>query len=214
MVQTMRSWSTLQPGETFSCVGCHEDKNTTPPLRPAPTEAMRAGPQPLEPFYGPPRGFSFAREIQPILDRHCVSCHSRRAVAEKKSTISLEGTGTLDAESKKTWSDAYKTLANPKYCSWVSPQSEPTRVPAYHAGAAKSRLIEMLEAGHEKVRLAREEMDRIACWIDLAVPFSGEYTEGMEKASIPTYQHYLDKRRRWEAEEARNIRALIQAQAN
>ena len=28
VIQTMRSWSTLQPGETFSCVGCHEDKNS------------------------------------------------------------------------------------------------------------------------------------------------------------------------------------------
>jgi len=29
-VQTTRSWSTLMPGETFSCVGCHEDKNSAP----------------------------------------------------------------------------------------------------------------------------------------------------------------------------------------
>jgi hypothetical protein len=79
-VQTMRSWSTLQPGEYFGCVGCHEHKNTAPP-----TEnygfslAMRAGPQNLEPFYGPPRGFSFPKEIQPILDRHCIRCHKDRA---------------------------------------------------------------------------------------------------------------------------------------
>ena len=26
VVQTMRSWATLQPGETFGCVGCHETK--------------------------------------------------------------------------------------------------------------------------------------------------------------------------------------------
>ena len=25
----MRSWSTLMPGEVFSCVGCHENKNET-----------------------------------------------------------------------------------------------------------------------------------------------------------------------------------------
>jgi hypothetical protein len=35
-------------------------------------------PQALEPFYGPPRGFSFSREIQPILDRHCTGCHNDR----------------------------------------------------------------------------------------------------------------------------------------
>ncbi|UVV54867.1 hypothetical protein NXY15_13660 [Bacteroides thetaiotaomicron] len=30
VVQTMRSWSTLQPNEVQSCVGCHEHKNTVP----------------------------------------------------------------------------------------------------------------------------------------------------------------------------------------
>ncbi|MDH7571483.1 MAG: hypothetical protein QHJ73_18055, partial [Armatimonadota bacterium] len=29
-VQSMRSWSTLQPGENAACVGCHEPKNTAP----------------------------------------------------------------------------------------------------------------------------------------------------------------------------------------
>jgi hypothetical protein len=81
----------------------------------------------------------------------------------------------------------------------------------YHAGAAKSTLIELLEAGHEDVKLSRDELDVIACWIDLAVPFSGDYTEGMDPAHIPKYEFYLDKRRRWEAQEAENTQALIQA---
>jgi hypothetical protein len=79
-VQTMRSWSTLQPGEFFGCVGCHEHRNTAPPTEGYGfSQAMKAGAQELEPFYGPPRGFSFPREIQPILDRHCVRCHKDRA---------------------------------------------------------------------------------------------------------------------------------------
>lgn len=40
---------------------------------------MRRGAQPLQPFYGPPRGFSFIPEIQPILDRHCIIYHSDRS---------------------------------------------------------------------------------------------------------------------------------------
>ena len=47
-----------------------------------------------------------------------------------------------------------------------------------------------------------------------AVPFSGDYTEGMEEKSIPTYDRYLAKRRQWEAEEAENIRALIEARGS
>ncbi len=74
MIQSMRSWVTLQPGETASCVGCHEHKNTAPPVTRL-SQALAAGPQPLVPIDGPPRGFSFIREIQPILDQYCVRCH-------------------------------------------------------------------------------------------------------------------------------------------
>ena len=34
-----------------------------------------ARPSPIEPWHGPARGFSFVREVQPVLDRYCVSCH-------------------------------------------------------------------------------------------------------------------------------------------
>jgi hypothetical protein len=75
-VQTMRSWTTLQPDENAACVGCHESKNSAPPGATGPSLALKAGPQDLVPFHGPPRGFSFPREIQPILDRHCTRCHN------------------------------------------------------------------------------------------------------------------------------------------
>ena len=78
MVQNMRSWTMVLPGETFACLGCHEHKSGSP-LPTPPSTALRRKPLPLEPFYGPPRGFSFAREIQPILDRHCTRCHNDRS---------------------------------------------------------------------------------------------------------------------------------------
>jgi hypothetical protein len=210
VVQTMRSWSTLQPGETFSCVGCHEDKNSTPPAEVV-TEAMAAGAEPLTPFPGGSGGFSFPKLVQPILDKHCVSCHNREKVAAKKIKISLEGVGAIDARSKKAWTDGYKGLL--PFASWVSPQSVPPMLEPYHAGAAKSPLVELLEKGHEKVELSPEEMEMIACWIDLAVPFAGEYTEGMDPAAVPSYERFHNKRKAWEAKEQENIEALIRAQA-
>ncbi|MBR5161720.1 MAG: hypothetical protein IKW80_08840, partial [Thermoguttaceae bacterium] len=72
----------LQPGERFSCVGCHEDKSQTRTnIAGGITKAMRNGPQDLKPFYGEPRGFSFQKEIQPILDKHCIKCHDNEDVA-------------------------------------------------------------------------------------------------------------------------------------
>ena len=72
-IQLMRSWFTAMPGENVSCVGCHEKQNTAPPSQQ--TIAALQTPVPITPWYGPRRGFSFKREIQPVLDKYCVGCH-------------------------------------------------------------------------------------------------------------------------------------------
>jgi len=189
VVQTMRSWSTLMPGETFSCVGCHEDKDTTPPVKQA-TMAMAAGAQQLTPFHGPVRGFSFQKEIQPILDKHCIKCHKNRGkiAGQKKgktdATVDPKMPFSLLAETGaksggRAWSDAYVNLTqngkpNP-IVNWMNVQSIPPMIPPYFAGSAKSKLPAMLKKGHNKVALSREELDKISCWIDLLVPYCGDY---------------------------------------
>lgn len=223
-VQTMRSWSTLQPGETFSCVGCHENKNLAPLLRP-PSLAMKAGPEPLEPFYGPARGFSFVTEIQPILDRHCVRCHNGSLEADSaeqesrdgsnRPAFSLLGAHTVDAVAKRKWSNAYLWLTQGgrpnEWVNWISAQSAPPMLSPYHAGAATSRLITLLEHGHEDVTLSGEELDKLACWIDLLVPFCGDYTEANAWSlhEIETYDDFLAKRSRAEEIEKKNIEELM-----
>jgi len=57
--------------------------------------------------------------------------------------------------------------------------------------------------------LSSEEMDALACWIDLGVPFAGDYTEGMDEASAAVYRKSLAKRKRWEVEESGNIEAML-----
>ena len=164
VAQSMRTWSTLMPGENMSCVGCHDAKSSVPPAAaPNMTLALAAGPQELDPFYGPPRGFSFRREIQPILDRHCVGCHkegprapeakgrSDRAGGGDKSAFSLrDATGLVSAG--RAWSEAYLALTlrgKPhRVVHWLNVQSVPPMLPPYTAGSASSELMTMLEAGH------------------------------------------------------------------
>ena len=73
-VQLMRSWFTCRPGEVLSCVGCHENINEAAPYQ-RPIAATRA-PSTIKPWYGPARGFSFNREVQPVLDKYCIGCHN------------------------------------------------------------------------------------------------------------------------------------------
>ena len=221
-VQTMRSWSTLQPGETFSCIGCHENKSEVPPIRTT-TLAMKTGPKSLKPFYGPPRGFSFNREIQPILDRHCIKCHT----GAETEPFGLSGSHVTDRTSKRNWSESYLALtqalptgrAEPVFyqgnqdgelVNWINNMSVPTMLPPYYKGAAKSKLITILEQGHEGVKLSQEEMDKIACWIDLLVPYCGDYTEAnaWTQEELAKYDHFLKKRERMAQMERKNIEEL------
>ncbi len=72
-LQVMRSWFTAMPGEVLSCAGCHEQQNSGPVNRQS--IAARRVASEITPWRGPARGFSFAREVQPVLDKHCVGCH-------------------------------------------------------------------------------------------------------------------------------------------
>jgi hypothetical protein len=179
------------------------------------TEAMRKGPQDLQPFYGPSRGFSFPKEIQPILDRQCIQCHKNRDLKipdaiSPTEAFSLLGDQTVEEISKRRWSDSYLALTgatlgddclqgrpSPRV-NWITTQSEPSMLPPYWAGSARSGLLGMLEKGHKGVTLTQEDMHKVACWIDLGVPFCGDYREAnaWSPEELQTYEHFLQKRQR------------------
>ncbi len=220
VVQTMRSWATLMPGETQSCVGCHDHKNGTPQQQPGVSLAMRAGPQSLEPFYGPPRGFSYSREIQPILDRRCVECHDGR----KDVPYDLRGQTVVLKDMRRRLSKSYLALTHTRgsngqhdhpMVNWIDSMSGPAMLRPYHKGAATSRLMTLLEKGHEDVELTREEMDKLACWIDLLVPYCGDYLEAAiwSAADQQLYARFAAKRKHFEQIEQINIQAWIEQQA-
>ncbi len=111
MIQTMRSWSTLMPGESFSCVGCHENKNTAPASGGGITMAMKKGVQNLQkdlwmadlegyenqdPYNGKTPGFSYVDLIQPIFDSSCIVCHSN--VDKALSLIKADSANAKDSE--------------------------------------------------------------------------------------------------------------------
>ncbi|MCP4454060.1 MAG: hypothetical protein GY809_21585, partial [Planctomycetes bacterium] len=216
VVQTMRSWSTLMPGEHLSCIGCHEDEGTAP-VNTKQTIAMQKGPQKLVPFYGPPRGFSFAKEVQPILDQHCISCHDGSGHDDK--AFSLLSRAYHDTSAKRFWSEAYLALTGSKRQSqargesnrdvvnWIDSQSPPSMLPPKHRGAITSGLMKMLSEGHGKTQLDREAMGKIAAWIDLGVPFCGDYLEAnaWNQDDMDKYMRYQRKREALAREDHKNI---------
>ncbi|MCY2996192.1 MAG: hypothetical protein NTY19_51335 [Planctomycetota bacterium] len=226
VVQTMRSWSTLMPGEVFSCTGCHENKNEAVSNEQT-SLALKAGIKPLEPFYDiTGKGFSFPQVIQPILDAKCVKCHQ----GGDTKPPDLRSTPVWDGAARKFWNQAYHALISTdrpaapandtgqvlgiiaeksRYLNWIGRWSVPEMIPPYSHGSSLSPLVSLLEKGHEKVQMTREEMDKISCWIDLALPHSGDWTEGMTPEDKEIYNRAYRKRLESVAQETLNIQAYI-----
>jgi hypothetical protein len=164
MVQSMRSGTIVRPGEAAGCVGCHEDRLAAAPV--GERAAVRRPPRTLDPWYGPTRDFSYTQEVQPVFDRHCVRCHDYGKDGAKK--LLLCGDRGL------AFNVSYHELWRKKLIHVVG--AGPAEVqPPGSWGARASRIVQLLRAGHNDVRLSREEFDRIATWIDLNAPYYPTY---------------------------------------
>ncbi|MHC4325674.1 MAG: HzsA-related protein, partial [Planctomycetota bacterium] len=73
-VKRMLSFLTVMPGEATTCIGCHENRTTPPPVVPN-VQALNRPPSPVTPIPAAPEIFDYPRDIQPILDKHCLACH-------------------------------------------------------------------------------------------------------------------------------------------
>ncbi len=175
-LQLMRSWYTAMPGESFSCNGCHDTSNATPPGRPALASQRPASA--IEPWRGPARGFSFKREVQPVLDQYCVGCH-------KEGAQPVNGRVVPDFTAKKdngprNFTPSY--LALHPFVRRPGPESDYHLLKPMEYHADTSELVQMLNRGHHNVKLSAEAWDRLITWIDLNVPDHGTWTEHVNGA--------------------------------
>lgn len=188
-VQLMRSWFTVMPGETASCIGCHESPADVP--SPIPALAARATPRDLTPWHGDARGFDFAREVQPMLDACCVRCHdgsntSRpdlRAVVpgyhghrvSQMEIDRLHPQMRADTQGILKYTAAYEALL--PYLRRVGIEDDVSLLTPGEYHADTSPLVQMLKRGHHDVELTSEAWDRLVTWIDLNAPCHGTWHE-------------------------------------
>lgn len=210
MVQSMRSWTLLQPGETASCLGCHEHPNQAPDFRRGEPQAAK----PVARLAKPARGFSFLKDVQPILERRCVGCHSP---VKNAKIPDLTATGVDDPGSKRRWTKGYLSLLHAKtrgqegrwsgapdhpVLNWISSGSVPTPLPPLTRGSRTSKLFtEKLDRGHAP-GLTDAELRTLACWVDLGVPFCGDYEEAAvwSDADRKIWYNCVEKRKRCQTE--------------
>ncbi|MCL1920572.1 MAG: SUMF1/EgtB/PvdO family nonheme iron enzyme [Kiritimatiellaeota bacterium] len=170
-LQQMRSWFVGVPGETITCVGCHDRQNAAPPT--GASVASRKKAQEIQPWYGPRRSYAFEREVQPVLDQACIGCHNSKTVAKNKLGQPVPNFETTPSHDR--FSTAYLSLH--PYIRRNGPEGDYHLLTPLEFHADTSELVQMLKKGHHNVKLNPEQWDRLFTWIDLNVPFWGSWSE-------------------------------------
>ncbi len=166
MVQSMRSGTMVQPGEQASCLGCHAEARLAPPKMKGGLAGLRRAPDKLEGWYGPAREFSYLKEVQPVFNKHCVSCHDYGKSAEKVFNLA--------PDRDLVFNTSYNELWRKKIVQVIGAGPAETQ-PAYSWGSHASKLARSILKEPWKSKLTREEKERIFAWIDLNAPYYPSY---------------------------------------
>ncbi len=164
-VKRMHSFVSVIPGEVTSCVGCHEQRTQSPPASDPPlAAAFRRRPSQIEPYAGLPDVIDFPRDIQPILDRHCVACHDYQR---------RDGDVVLSGDLGPQWSHSFFSLfAHRQVADGRNGlgNSAPRTV-----GSSASPLLDKLQESHYGVKVSDTEWRLVWLWIETGAPYAGSY---------------------------------------
>ena len=200
-VQRQRTYINYRPGEIRTCIGCHEPYGTLPSRTDRPTAMKRPpsmpGPQPGEKTGQ--RTLYYAADVQPVLDKHCIKCHSDTDGKKPKGNLRLTGEdtrlftvsyeqltqGNLRSVKKKYLAyvgENYPKTGNVKSVAPMTLGSHSSLLVAIHAPgkvhlkdpAAAARAKELADK-HKDVKLTQAELIKITTWVDTNAQFYGSY---------------------------------------
>lgn len=167
-VQTMRTLTYVQPGQTLSCIGCHESRESAPetnrPLLAATREPSKIAPGPAGSW-----PLDFQVLVQPVMEQRCIRCHKP---------------GTDGEEFDLTVAKSYDSLAgygNPSLRTRVLTQYRQGRSTAGAVAAKMNPLVQLLKKDHYGVKLAKDDWDRLITWMDTYGQRRGSFSPQQEE---------------------------------
>jgi hypothetical protein len=163
-VKRMLSFMTFQPGEVNTCIGCHEDRTMAVPNIPV-IQALQRPPSEIEPIPGTPDIFDYPRDIQPIWDRYCVSCHD---------ADSYDGRILMTGDRGPMFTHSFYDLSATMQMADGRDLARGNYDP-YTIGSYASYLMNKVDGSHYGATLDAQELMMIKLWIDAAATFPGTY---------------------------------------
>ena len=202
-LQTMRSFTGVQPAESRGCLGCHEAHSRTQTIA-GMGRALKRKPSEINPVPWKDISVSYERYVQPVLDNNCAKCHadpkhdgyakfnskSRNGfLGFKEPYMTLLGSPTWGAEYKKRentcggfgWADIIMVE------SYDGRDKEAYSTPAPMTKLSyKSRLVDIMSSGkHYGVKVDDESLLRVIHWVDAMGPYYG--FEELQRMEDPVF---------------------------
>ncbi len=169
-VQRQRTYINYRPGERRACIGCHEYRQLAPANKTI--LALRHPPSTPEAQPGDKaaaRPLHYPTDVQPTLDKHCVSCHSG---AQPKADLDLSG------EMTDSFTRSYESIIRRGLVKTFNEGSDwdgTEAVPPFSVGSHASKLITVIREGHNGVKLSQEEFIKLVTWVDANAQYYGSY---------------------------------------
>jgi len=174
-VKRMQSFVTLLPGEMVGCVGCHEHRTDTTRFD-RPLTAMMRPPSRIEPLADVPDVIDYPRDVQPILDKHCVECHN----AERP-----DGRVVLTGDYNEWFTQSYYALFAAQQISDSYGYDEDANHAPRGFGSPASDLMEKTNGSHYEAKLSARESRLLQLWIDTGATYPGTYA-GLRPGTPPS----------------------------
>jgi hypothetical protein len=200
-VQTERTYVNYMPGETRACIGCHETPEAGPPNFSPNMLATRRPPSVPGPQLGETSGnrpLHYPTDVQPVLDKHCIECHSG-----EKPKAGLDLSGTMTAKFCVSYENLLRrrvAKSGMKAVPIIGENHPKTGnvhyLPARSLGSHASPLVSIITHGkvrpaemssqqseridelvkeHKKLKLSPAEIIRISNWVDTNGQYYGSY---------------------------------------
>lgn len=189
-VGTMRSATHVPPGARITCLGCHESKTSAPKARPAPPIAFSRPPSALKPGPSGSAPIFYPLLVQPVLDRHCMGCHTKERANNPK--IPSFSTEPLPPKAGQVhyWNNSYEVMTT--HFGWPGGEGKGGPARSKHGQEGSflrpkprgkdalfpTNLYDFVTNGkHHDVKLSGEDLLRLTIWQDNNCNFLGAYHE-------------------------------------
>lgn len=177
MLMTQGSDFHAMPGESRSCIGCHEQRkgiDAPPDAGRSPMAGYKAPVRPRMPQWGTNGIIEYEATVQPVLDKHCVECHSG---PNPKAHLNLTGDRTT------VYNMSYMELTDRMLVHYTpgtgSTHAQPTNDCDEQGPLSRGSLLSKLtkhiqDPEHcSNKTIPFQEQLAVFLWIDSNVPFYG-----------------------------------------